>query len=357
MEAHSDPGYQEGGVRHPDAKMLDITKGRKTDLAEITKLTGWWGDEGVLGLEVEHGSESNKGLCELAKASDPPHSASIRLAEGEYLTQVVGQTTGKIERLTFRTSRGTTITFGNDKPDGTSFKLFQKNYRISALNLGLGKYLYFVGAYFTFVQFPSPPLIPLKMPEGAKPEELKLDYPKAITYDPPKPICMGDEKKALEDPSMYGKFDDFEWAIKSTIQEGKKVEIREVMLYFSSVKKAVLGYRLKYEIRDPSKASGKIVEFKHVAPNPLTPTLHAIKILDEGEIILSIMGQRRKSDEGIVYLAMKTSLGNVIEAGTKGPTSSAIEEFVLEGKEEKKIIAFAGKLTDCLNAFGIYCTK
>ena len=357
MEKPGEFSYQEGGLRHPDAVPIDITKAPHTVVQDITKITGWWSDEGVLGLEVEHGAISMKGLCESESKAEPPHSASLKMSEGEYFTEIIGQTTGRIERLTFKTSRGTSITFGYDKPGGTSFTLAQKNYRISALTVGIGKQIYFVGAYFTFVPHPSPPLFPQHgvFEEGKESEEFKLDYPKAISYEPPKELCSSGEIKALENPETYGKFNDFDSTIRNPIHNGKKVTIKEIMLYYSAVKRIVLGYRLKYEIRDPTKASGKILELKHVAPNPMTPTLHTVRILDENEVFTKIKGQHDKSTECITYLGFETNLGSVIEAGVKQEAKDKIENFELHSLEGKIIIALSGKVTDALNALGIFC--
>ena len=364
MAASTEYIYQEGGVRHPDAVAIDIVKHPKVQLKEITKLTGWWGDEGVLGLEIEHRQVSVKGLCEPAHKTEPAHCASLKMADGEYLTEVLGQTTSKIERLTFKTSRGTAITFGNDKPDGTDFRLFQKNYRVAAITVGIGKHMHFIGVYLTFSPSTSPALVPKQGEFGGikvslEEEEQKNipQYPKAIGYEIPKALPIA-EHKALENPETYGKFNDFEWAIKEPIHGGKKVEIKEVMLYYSTVKKLVLGYRLKYEIRDPTKASGKIVELKHVAPNPLTPTLHVVRIINEGEFITKVKGRRNKATEGITYLAFEMSTGGIIEAGVNvKEAEESSEEFELRGEGDQTIIAFAGKVTNALNAIGIYCIK
>jgi len=356
--------YQEGGLRHPDAVPIDITKYSKSELKEITKITGWWSDQGVLGIEVEHGSINLKGMCDPKGSLEPPHSASLKMADGEYITEIMGQTTKKIERLTFRTSRGTKITFGNDKPEGTEFRLFLKNHKVAAITVGIGQFMHFIGAYFMYSPSMSPPLPPLssefagiKMTLEGEENKYYYEYPKAIGYENPKQI-EGIKHLALENPETYGKFNDFEAEIKSQILDGKKVNIREIMLYYSTVKKVILGYRLKYEIRDPTKASGKILEIKHVASNPMTPTLHVVKNLEEKEFIVKVIGIRNKATEGFSYISMITNLGNVIEAGIKEKDNAELyDDFELEGKEEKNIIAFAGKVTDSLNAIGIYCIK
>lgn len=350
--------YQEGGIHHPDAVPIDITKHPKVGLKEISKITGWWSDEGVLGLEIEHSGVSVKGLCEPA-AAKPPHCASLKMADGEYLTMIVGQTTGKIEKLTLKTSRGTTITFGNDKEGGNAFTLSHKNHKIAAISVGISKYVHFIGAYFVPVIGASPAFIPQQ--ESTAVPTMSLDgeetkwyhqYPKAIQYEKPKALPMA-EHKALADPETYGRFDDFVWAIKSPIQEKKKVWIKEIMLYYSTSKKIVLGYRVKYEIRDPEKATGKVLELKHVAPNPLTPTMHVHQMLDENEFLLKVSGRKAKATNAITYLAFTTSSGKLIEIGEKEDE----EEFVLEGKKEKNIIALAGKVTDALNELSIYCIQ
>ncbi len=356
METTSKFTYQEGGVRHPDAKTVDVTKDQKVELKEISKIAGWWSDEGVLGLEVTHGDIVMRGMCETAGKDEPPHCASLKMSDGEYLTEVVGQTSGKIERLTFRTSRGTMITFGNDKSKGSLFKLLQKNHKIAALNLGVGKYLYYIGAHFAFVQFPSPPLAPLSGPSSAMAEEFTLEYTKAIGYEVLKEIAPAQEKKALCDPATYGRFDDYEREIKSSVDEGKLVSIREVILYYSAIKKVVLGYRMKYEIRDLSKISGKIIELKHVAANPMTPTLHCVKSMDEGENIISVKGKKNMKMDAITYLELRTNLGKVAEAGCKDEGAD-IEDFELKGKEGEIVIAFAGKVTDALNSLTVFGLK
>ena len=350
--------YQEGGVHHPDAVPIDISKHPKVDLKGISKITGWWSDEGVLGIEVEHGGVSVKGLCEQSDKAKPPHCASLKMADGEYLTEIVGQTSGKIERVTFKTSRGTSITFGNDKPDGTSFDLAHKNHKIAAISLGVSKCLYFIGAYFTPVVDASPALIPkegnINAPELSLEEEKKWyhQYPKAIEYEKPKALPMT-EHKALADPETYGRFNDFDWAIKNPVLEGKKIWIKEIMLYYSTVKKFVLGYRLKYEILDPSKATGKIIELKHVAPNPMTPTIHIHQTIDEKDFIVKVIGRKNLETDAITYLAFITNMGKCVEVGEK----EGGEEFSMEGKEEKNIIAMAGKVTHALNEISIYSIK
>eukprot|EP00826_Nyctotherus_ovalis_P009813 TRINITY_DN1259_c0_g1_i12.p1 TRINITY_DN1259_c0_g1~~TRINITY_DN1259_c0_g1_i12.p1 ORF type:complete len:358 (-),score=107.91 TRINITY_DN1259_c0_g1_i12:50-1123(-) len=350
--------YQEGGIHHPDAVAIDITKHPKVGLREISKVTGWWSDEGVLGLEIEHGAVSVKGLCE-SPQSKPPHSASLKMADGEYLTVIAGQTTDKIERLTFRTSRGTMITFGNDKPEGSSFILSHKNHKVAAISLGIAKHVHFIGAYFVPVIGASPALVPQqeitiadKMSLDGEEEKWYKKYPKAIEYKKMQALPMADVK-ALADPETYGRFNDFEWAIKNPIKEKKKVWIKEIMLYYSTVKRFVLGYRLKYEIKDPKKTTGKIVELKHVAPNPFTPTMHVHQMLDENEFLSKVSGRRNKDTKAITYLALTTNSGKCIEIGEK----EGDEEFVLEGEKEKNVIALAGKVTDALNELSIYCIQ
>jgi len=350
--------YQEGGIHHPDAIPIDITKQPKIQLKEISKITGWWSDQGVLGLEIEHGEVSVKGLCESTPKSKAPHCTSLRMADGEYLTIIAGQTTGKIERLTFKTNRGTTITFGNDKNEGNDFMLMHKNHKVAVISLGISKHVHFVGAYFVPVIGASPSLIPQEdiplAPSISLDEEAKWyhKYPKAIAYEKPKALPMA-QYKALADPETYGRFNDFAWAIKAPVQENKKVWIKEIMLYYSTLKKTVLGYRLKYEIRDPEKATGKILELKHVAPNPMTPTIHVHKMLDESEFLSKVTGKINKGSNAITYLAFTTSSGKLIEIGEK----EGGEEFVLEGEKEKNIIALAGKVTDALNELSIYCIQ
>lgn len=350
--------YQEGGIHHPDAVPIDITKHPKVGLKEISKITGWWSDEGVLGLEIEHDEVSVKGLCESAPSSKPPHCASLKMADGEYLTMIVGQTTGKIERLTFKTSRGTAITFGHDKTGGNVFTLAHKNHKVGAVSLGISKYVHFIGAYFIPVIGASPLFMPQQdippAPSMSLDEEAKWyqRYPKAIEYKEAKALPAV-VHKALVDPETYGRFDDFNWAIKAPIQGNKKVWIREIMLYYSTLKKTVLGYRLKYEIKDPKKATGKILELKHVAPNPMTPTMHIHRMLDESEFLLKVTGRRSKELNAITYLAFTTNTEKLIEIGEKEEG----EEFVLEGEKEKNIIALAGKVTDALNELSIYCIQ
>ncbi len=356
MESESKFTYQEGGARHPETTMLDLTKETKTELKEISKITGWWSDEGVLGLEVSHGDLIMKAMCEAGKKAEPPHCASLKMADREYLTEVIGQSSGKIERLTFRTSRGTTITFGSSQPSGALFKLLQKNHKVAALSVGVGEFIHSVGAYFAFVQFPSPPLAPKPASASAEAEEFKLEFSKSASYDASQSLSAMTEKKALYDPATYGKFDDYGSAIKSPLMEGKQVTMKEIMLYFSIPKKVVLGYRLKYEIRDPAKPTGKIVELKHVAPNPMTPTLHAMRVLDEGETIVEVKGKRNKHTDSIQYLEMRTSMGNVVEAGSK-EESVSVADFELKGKEGENVIAFAGKVTDALNSLTVFGIK
>jgi hypothetical protein len=330
-------------------------------MPEITKLTGWWSDEGVLGLEVEHGGISVKGICERLSQEKPPHCASLKMADHEFLTEIEGQISNKIERLTFKTSRGTAITFGKDKTEGSIsfFKLSQKNHRIAAIRIGVAKYLYYIGAYFGSFPSVSPSAgISFEPMNDTKEitEERKSfpSGPKAIEYEPRKALPMI-ERRALEDPKTYGKFNDFHWAIKNSVQMNKRLHIKEIMLFYSMVKRQVLGYRLKYEICDEGKPSGKIVELKHVAPNPLTPTLHVIQSLDEKEYIVKLKGRRNKKTEAISYIAFITSAEKTIEIGGKEPEEDE-EEFTLDSGEGKKIIAFAGKVTDALNEIAIYST-
>lgn len=359
MQTTIDPTYQEGGIRYPDAITVDLERGAKAEMPEISKLTGWWSDEGVLGLEIEHGAISLKGVCERLSENKPPHCASLKMADHEFLTVIEGQITNKIERLTFRTSRGTAITFGEDKSKGTIFKLAQKNHRIAAIRIGVSKYFYFIGAYFGTFPSISPSMgLPTESMADVKKivEESKSfpQYPKAIQYEPRKALPML-ERKALEDPKTYGKFNDFQWAIQNSVEQNKRLHIKEIMLFYSMVKRQVLGYRLKYEICDKGKPSGKVVELRHVAPNPLTPTLHVIEALDEKEYVIRLKGRRNKSTEAISYLAFITSEGRTIEIGGKD-TEEDEEEFILDSGEGKKIIAFAGKITDALNEIAIYST-
>jgi len=361
MESSIDLTYQEGGIRHPDAFTVDLEKDTKIDIPEITRLTGWWSDEGVLGLEIEHGGISVKGVCERLTEEKPPHCGSLRMADHEFLTEIEGQISNKIERLTFKTSRGTTITFGEGKEEGSTsfFKLNQKNHRIAAIRIGVAKYLYFIGAYFGNIPSVSP-----SMRASAEPMTDIKDIigesksfpsgPKAIGYEARKALPML-EKKALEDPKTYGTFNDFHWAIKNSVEQNKHLRITEVMLFYSMVKRQVLGYRLKYEIRDKEKPSGKIVELRHVAPNPLTPTLHVIQPLDEKEYIIKLKGRRNKETKAISYIAFITSAEKTIEIGGKESEENE-EEFILDSGEGKKIIAFAGKVTDALNEIAIYST-
>lgn len=360
MESAVDQTYQEGGIRYPDAVAVDLEKGSAAEMPEITKLTGWWSDEGVLGLEVEHGGISVKGVCERLSHDKPPHCASLRMSDHEYLTAIEGQLTSKIERLTFRTSRGTAITFGEDKAQGTLFKLCQKNYRVAAIRLGVAKYFYFIGAYFGPLPTVSPsvelsPTSVTDTKEIVKESKRFPEYMKAIEYEPRKALPMV-ERKALEDPKTYGKFNDFQWAIQNSVEQNKRLHINEVMLFYSMVKRQVLGYRLKYEICDKGKQSGKIVELRHVAPNPLTPTLHVIQSLDENEYVTQLAGRRNRATEAISYLAFITTAGKRIEIGAKQGNEGE-EEFVLDSGKGKKIIAFAGKVTDALNEIAIYSTN
>ena len=65
------------------------------------------------------------------------------------------------------------------------------------------------------------------------------------------------EKKALDNPETYGRFDDFDFVARGALQEGKKVRIREIMLYYTAVRQLVLGYKMKYEILESDKPIGK----------------------------------------------------------------------------------------------------
>jgi hypothetical protein len=375
MDNPREPGYQEGGLRHPDAAQYDITKaGGPVPVPELTKITGWWNEESLMGLEIEYGSAavSTKAMCVEGTRNDPPHCASLRLAQDEYFTEVAGLVSNKVDQISFRTSRGTLISFGIARAESTPFKLAQKNCKVTAVSVGVGERIYFVGAYFALVSTSGPGVakveseeeqkasaaIPAPAPPSVSVSALFASYPKAITYTSPKAICLG-EKKALENPETFGRFDDFEFVARGPLQENKKVRVREIMLYFTAVRRLVLGYKMKYEILEPDKPVGKIIEVKHVAANPLTPTLHAVKLLDEGETITQIRGKSNKATQQITYLAIVMSTGAVLEGGVQeGPDSpESVENFVLEGKDEKNIIALAGKVTDSLNALGIYCTK
>eukprot|EP00831_Metopus_contortus_P040752 TRINITY_DN31934_c0_g1_i1.p2 TRINITY_DN31934_c0_g1~~TRINITY_DN31934_c0_g1_i1.p2 ORF type:complete len:109 (-),score=37.71 TRINITY_DN31934_c0_g1_i1:78-404(-) len=73
MEEEKGYSYHEGGIRHPDSIAIDpLKEGRP--IKSITRVTGYWGEDGIVGLEVDYNN-----ACLLYTSPSPRDLSTSRM--------------------------------------------------------------------------------------------------------------------------------------------------------------------------------------------------------------------------------------------------------------------------------------